>query len=128
MEIILRIIYLVLGEEPMILMAVLALQRKSLSADFRKTKIQFCLSLHHNGDSSHLFVNVNFIILKPTIKMNTFLLNFISEAYLKKFNYVDSEEVSFRGNVYDFTANYNAINKSEALNIHENLMVNNNTK
>ena len=80
MEIILRIIYLVLGEEPMILMAVLALQRKSLSADFRKTKIQFCLSLHHNGDSSHLFVNVNFIILKPTIKMNTFLLNFISEA------------------------------------------------
>ena len=90
---------------------------KKFSVDFRKANTKFCLSLHYNGDSSHLFVNgKKSISLKPIIRRYTFLLNFISES------------VSFGTNVYDFSVDYNAINKSEILNTDNNLMVTNNVK
>ena len=39
-----------------------------------------------------------------------------------------SGEVSFEGNVYDFLAYYNAVNKSDILNIHMYLMDKNQIK
>ena len=39
-----------------------------------------------------------------------------------------SGKISLKGNVYDFSVDYNAINKSEILNIHKHLMINNNIK
>ena len=41
---------------------------------------------------------------------------------------VKVEEVSLKGNMYDFSVDYDAINKSHILNIHWNLMVTNNIK
>ena len=37
-----------------------------------------------------------------------------------------SEEVSFKGNAFDFSVSYDAIDKSETLNIQKHLMVENN--
>ena len=36
--------------------------------------------------------------------------------------------MSFKGNKYDFSVDYNAIDKSDRLNIHKHLMVKNNKK
>ena len=38
----------------------------------------------------------------------------------------DSEQVSSKGNVYDFSVNYDTIAKSGILNIHKYLMIKNN--
>ena len=40
-----------------------------------------------------------------------------------EFNYVESGEASFKGNVYNFSVDYVAIDKSDKLNIHTYLMV-----
>ena len=45
-----------------------------------------------------------------------------------KFGNVEAEEVSLKWNVYDFSIDYDAINKSGILNIHKYLMVKNNIK
>ena len=37
----------------------------------------------------------------------------------------DLKEVSFKGNVYDFSVDYDAIDKSDILNIHKYLMIKN---
>ena len=49
----------------------------------------------------------------------------MSRKHSKKFAYVDSEEVSFKGNVYDFSVDYGAIDKSNILNIHKYLTIKN---
>ena len=73
------------------------------------------VSLFANGKKSSNYKannkNVNFPI--------QFWLGSISE----RFGTVESEEVSFKGNIYDFSIDYNAIDKSQILNIHKYLMV-----
>ena len=44
------------------------------------------------------------------------------------FGAAESREVSWKGNVYNFSIDYIAIGKSEMLNIHKNLKVKNNIK
>ena len=44
------------------------------------------------------------------------------------FGTTESKEVSLKGNVYNFSVNYNAIDKSDKLNILKYLMVKNNVK
>ena len=44
------------------------------------------------------------------------------------FGAVESRDVSLKGNVYDFSVNNNAIDKSDILNIHKYLMIKNNVK
>ena len=39
------------------------------------------------------------------------------------FGVTESREVSLKGSVHDFSIDYNAIDKSDMLNIYENLMV-----
>ena len=41
---------------------------------------------------------------------------------------LESREVSLNGNVYDFSIDYNSIDKSNILNIHKYLMTKNNIK
>ena len=43
-----------------------------------------------------------------------------------KFDYVQSEEVSLIGNVYDLSVDYNAIDKFDILKIHRYLITKNN--
>ena len=58
----------------------------------------------------------------------TFQLSFFSEAYLNGFSATESREVSLNGNVYDFSVDYNSVDKSDILNIHKHLMNKNNKK
>ena len=50
----------------------------------------------------------------------TFQLNFVLEAYLMNLTML------IKGNVYDFSVDYSAIDKSNILNIHKYLMIKNN--
>ena len=45
-----------------------------------------------------------------------------------RFSATGSREVSLNGNVYDFSVDYNSIDKSDILNIHKYLMTENNLK
>ena len=62
-------------------------------------------------------------------KTNNENVNFSSQGYLgnisNKFDYSDAEEVSLKGNVFDFSADFDAIDKSDMLISHKYLMVKN---
>ena len=79
--------------------------------------------MHYNGDNSYLLVNrKKSISIKQVIKVSTF------HRIYNKFDYVESEEVSLKENVSDFSVDYDVIDKSDILNIHKYLMANNNIK
>ena len=56
--------------------------------------------------------------------MLTFQLGSISNG----FSAVESREVSLNGNVNDFSVDYNSIDKSDIINIHNYLLAKNNIK
>ena len=61
--------------------------------------------------------------------MLTFQLHFALEAYLIDISRAGkSREVSLNENVYNFSVDYNSIDKSDILNIQKYLMVKNNIK
>ena len=67
------------------------------------------------------------LYLKLTIEGLNFQHNFVSQAFLM-FRATDSREVSIKGNVYDFSVDYNSIDKSDILKIWKHLMTKNNIK
>ena len=74
-----------------------------------------------------MFVNTKeFCKCKAVNKNVNFSCQFCLGSTCNKFNEI--EEVSFKGNVYDFSVDYNATGKSNILNIHKYLMVMNNIK
>ena len=110
-------------EQLMILMAAFVLQRKRLVLVLVKQ------GLHHNGDKSYFCVNGKKIYnLKVDNKNIKFPVQFCSGNISEKFNALESREVSFKGNLCDFSVDYNAIDKSDILNIHKYLMVKNDIK
>ena len=60
--------------------------------------------------------------LRPTIKILTFQLNFVSEAISNRCSATESREVSLNRKVFDFSVDYNSIDKSDILNIQKFLM------
>ena len=60
--------------------------------------------------------------------MKNFPSQFCLGGISNKFDYVDLNEVFLNGNVYDFSVDYDAIDKSGILNIHKYLMAKNNMK
>ena len=54
--------------------------------------------------------------------MLTFQINICLGSISNKFSYVEAEDVSLKGNLYDFSVYYEAIDKSDILNIHKYLM------
>ena len=87
------------------------------------------MSLHYNTDDSYLFANGKEIFKLKTSNKN---VNFPTQFYLASisngFSATESREVSLNENVYDFSVDYNSINKSDILNIHKYLMITNNIK
>ena len=81
---------------------------KKISINFTKANTKYSLSLHYNADNSYLFIN-----RKETIKLKTREI---------------SREIFLNGNVYDFSVDYNYIDKSHILNIHKYLMTKNNIR
>ena len=72
----------------------------------------FCPSFYYNHHNSYLFVNEN--------------ENYQFEAYNRIVNFCPVRRITLKRNVYDFSVNYDAIDKSNMLNIHKYLMVKNN--
>ena len=90
---------------------------------------KFSLSLHHNADNSYLFVNGKEIIkFKADNKNFNFSTRFCLWSMSDGFSSIESREVSLNGNVYDFSVDYNSIDKSDILNIPKYLMAKNKIK
>ena len=83
--------------------------------------------MHYISENSYLFVNGKEIY---KFKANNGNVNFPSRFFLgsisNEFGHVDSEDEFFKGNVYDFLVDYTAIDKSNILNNHKYLMIENN--
>ena len=91
---------------------------KSVSINFTKANIQFCLSLRYNADNSYLFVNGKEIFkFKADNKNVNFLTQFCLGSISNGFSATESREVSLNGNVYDFSVDYNSVDKSDIINI-----------
>ena len=82
------------------------------SITFTKANTRLCLSLHYNADNSYLFVNGKEIF---KFKANNRNVNFPTQFCLGNisngFSITESREVSLNGNVYDFSVDYNSIDK-----------------
>ena len=100
--------------------------RKKISVNFSKANTKFCLSLHYNSDHSHLFVNEKEMYkFKGSNKNINFPSQFCLGSMSNGLSTLASREVSFNGNVYDFSVDYNSIDKSNILNILKYLMFKN---
>ena len=87
------------------------------------------MSLHYNAGNSYLFLNGKEIFkLKAGNKNVHFPTQFCLQSIFNGFSVTESREVSLNGNVYDFSFDYNSIDKSDILNIHKYLMTKNNIK
>ena len=98
-------------------------QRKSLSLILVKQTQNF-------ADNSYLFVNG-----KEGFKFkdNNNNVNFPNKSFFGSISKgrslaTESREVCSNGNVYDFSVDYNSIDKSHIFNIHKYLMTKNNVK
>ena len=76
----------------------------------------------------HLLTNKKSVTLKLAKKNSNFTTQFCLANISENFDYVESEEVSFKENVYHSSVEYNAIDKFKFLNINKYLMVKNNRK
>ena len=119
--------FLVLGEGPTY--GINGSFEKKSSINFSKVNTRFCLSLHYNHENTYLFANgkkiFNFKAGNKSVDFPTqFCLGIISNG----FGATDAREVSLKGNIFNFSVNYNAIDKSDILNIHKYLMVKSNIK
>ena len=68
------------------------------------------------------------IKFKADNKHFNFLTQFCLGSVSNGFSAIESREVSLNGNVYNFSVDYNSIDKYDILNIHKYLMTNNNIK
>ena len=120
--------FLILGEGPILeLMEALDHQKKKFSINFSKANTKFCLSLYFNGDSSYLFVNGKEIFkFKSDNKNVNFQMQFCLGSISNGFSALQSREVSLNVNVYNFSVDYNSIDKPDILSIHKYLMIKNN--
>ena len=99
------------------------------SINFSEAKTNFCLSLHHDADNSYLFVNGKKVFKFKANKKNVnFPTPFRQGSISVGFSTTDSSDVSLNGNVYDFSVDYNSIDKSDILNIRKYIMTKNNIK
>ena len=69
--------------------------------------------MHYNADNSDLFFDGKEMYkFKASNKNNSFPSQFCLGSISKKFDCADTEEVYFEGNVYGFSVDYDAIDKS----------------
>ena len=122
--------FLVVGEgDTFVINGSFGAPEKNLILTLVKQRKKYCLSLHYNSDKTYLFVNGKEIYkFKTSHKNVSFQSQFCLGSISDKFDYVNSEEVSFKGNVYDFSVDYGSIGKSDKLIIHKYLMSKNNIK
>ena len=87
------------------------------------------MSLHYNADNSYLFANGKEIFkFGAANKHVNFPTQFCLRSISNGFSATESKKVSLNGNMYDFSVNYNSLDKSKVLNIHKYSMTKNNIK
>ena len=85
------------------------------------------MSLHCNADDNYLFVNgKELFAFKVDNKSVNFPIQYCLGSISNGFSATESREVSLNGNVYDFSVDYNSMDKSDILNIHKYLITKNN--
>ena len=122
--------FLVLGEGPTFrINGSLGSPEKDFSINFSKASRKLCLSLHYNGDNSHLFVNGKDIF---KFKANNKNVNFPTELCLgiisNGFSATASREVSLKVNTSNFSVDYNDVYKFDILNTYKYLITKNDIK
>ena len=78
------------------------------------------MSLHFNADNCYFFVNGKEIFeFKVDNKNVNFPTQFCCGSISNGFSATECREVSLNGNVYDFSVDYNSIDKSDIISIHK---------
>ena len=118
---------LILGIEPTQGLEHTLSAEKMYSINFTKKNTKFCLSLHYNRANSYLFVNgteiIKFKVKDSEILAYSLCLGNISKDWSND----NMKKTGFKGYIYDFSTDYNAIVVSDILDIHKYLMKNNGT-
>ena len=97
---------------------------KMYSINFTVTKKKFCLSLHYNGANSYLFVNGT-EIYKFKAKDSEFVASPLCLGNVSKdWSTKNIKTTGLTGYVYDFSADYNAVDNIK--DIHNYLIKKNN--
>ena len=92
------------------------------SINFSVTKKKFCLSLHYNGENSYLLVNGTEII-KFKAKDSEIVTSPLCLGNISKDWSVDNmNRTGFTSYIYDFGADYNAIEVNNIKDNHKHLM------
>ena len=105
------------------------LPEKKFSINFTKANTNFCLSLHYSANNNYLFLNGKEITKFKGDNTNVnFPTRFCVGSISDGLSAHESREVSLNGNVYDFSVDYNSIDKSNILNSHKYLMTKNDIK
>ena len=92
------------------------------SNNFTENNKKLCLSLHYNGDNSHLFVNGT-EIHKFKAKDSEIVATPLCLGNISKDFSVDSmKKTGLNGYVYDFSADYDAIANDKIVDIHKYLI------
>ena len=103
--------FLILGESPIDgINERFGSPEKKFNINFSKRNTKFCLGLHYNADNSYLFVNGK-EIFKVCNKNVNFPTQGITWKYIFGFSAIESRDVSLNENVYDFSVDYNSIDK-----------------
>ena len=90
--------------------------------NFAKENTKFCLSLHYNGAKSFLFVNGTEIIKFKAKDSEIVATPLCLGNIMKEFSEDSTKNAGIKGNVYDFSVDYDAIEVSDILDIHKYLM------
>ena len=98
------------------------MQHRKIIINFNKTKTNFCLSLHYNGDESYLYVNKT-----ETSKFKTWY-NFCLESVSNNFTKEKQSGISSNGTPYGSSVNHVSIKKEDIHSIHLYLKVKNNVE
>ena len=79
--------------------------------------------MHYSANNSCLFVNGKQVFkFKLDNKIVDFPTQICLESIFNGFNNIESKEVSLNGNMYNFSVDYNSIDKSDISNIQKFLM------
>ena len=96
------------------------------SINFTETKKKFCLILYYNGANSYLFVN-GIEIYKFKAKDSEIVPSLLCLSNISKDWSTDNmKKTGLTAYVYDFSADYNAIEVDDIKDIHNYLMKINN--
>ena len=100
---------------------------KMYSINFKVTGKKFYLSLHYNGANSHLFVNGTEIIKFKVKDFQTVATPLCLGNILKDWSVDIMKKTGLNGYVYDFCVDYDAIAVDDILDIHNYLIMYNNS-